>query len=252
MAWPPYFAFYAAERKRNDTDMNQQRSVRSPLHVLNGLDQEQRTLSRSQMMNHFCNGRRVSCGTGLRRLRPGRHHPEGGRDFFGPSSYPAAARRKQQGRQPRRADRCQALFAFPFSPVARSRKMNDGSLITDPADALEELAVVYPVELSEDNRWLLVHDFLLPPGYDRKHIDILMQIPPDYPISPPGVGDRIYLPADLRFRGRELASFYRRQKEMPGNWAWFCYNQIQWDIHQDNLIGFLEMIRADLTNPKTV
>jgi hypothetical protein len=117
---------------------------------------------------------------------------------------------------------------------------------------LEVLAVAYTASLSSDGRYLFIYDFLLPPGYDRATTEVLIELPPDYPLSPPGITHRIYLPPSLRYRGRRLDDLHLNVTPGWGSWAWFCYRRIDWDPLRDDLVHFLEMMRADLTNPKTL
>ena len=64
---------------------------------------------------------------------------------------------------------------------------------------VRELSYAYGVDVDEDFRFLIIRDFVLPPGYDRDWIDIWMEIPSDYPESPPGVGSsHVYVPASLK------------------------------------------------------
>jgi hypothetical protein len=75
-----------------------------------------------------------------------------------------------------------------------------------------------------------------------------VEIPDDYPESPPGVGgSHILVPSDLRFRGREPKDFHPWAG--PDGWAWWCYERIDWDPCRDNLITLLEVIRAHMTHP---
>lgn len=119
-------------------------------------------------------------------------------------------------------------------------------------DHLKLLSLAYPLSISEDQRYLIVHNFKLPPGYERHYMDILLEIPEDYPLSPPGLGSsRIYVPSPLRYDGRPLSDVYEGVAPGWGDWAWFCYQWIQWDPNQDDLVNLLEMVRADLSQPTT-
>ena len=114
---------------------------------------------------------------------------------------------------------------------------------------LRALALGYRLEITPDLQWLLVRDVRLPPGYDRSTTEVLVQLPPDYPASPPGLNGGVFVRPDLRFRGRLLDSVHQTVTPGWGAWAWFCYQQIRWNPHRDNLISFMEMVRADLTDP---
>ena len=77
---------------------------------------------------------------------------------------------------------------------------------------LKRLSEHYPLWLDDDYRFVIVQDVRLPPGYNYQNTDFLIEIPPDYPLSPPGIGDnRIYTYGDLRFQGRELVDLHSHQ-----------------------------------------
>jgi len=116
---------------------------------------------------------------------------------------------------------------------------------------LRALSTVYPLSILSDYKYVIVHNFKLPPGFNRSHIDILVEIPEDYPCSPPGVNTNICVPLDLLFKGKELKSVYKRAVAELGELGWFCYQSIDWDPNRGNLIKLMEMVRSDLTNPPT-
>jgi ubiquitin-protein ligase len=122
---------------------------------------------------------------------------------------------------------------------------------------LTKLSKYYPLWLDDDYRFVIVQDVLLPPDFNYEYTDFLIEIPPDYPLSPPGIGNyRIYTHFDLHFRGRSLRDLHlgttpKVAVQDPNQWAWFCYQQIDWNPLTDDLCVFLEMVRADLTDPPT-
>ena len=95
----------------------------------------------------------------------------------------------------------------------------------------------------------------LPSGYNRSHIPLYIEIPEDYPATPPGVGGHhVYVPRDLTFWGYKLKDMHlNRSPEEDtsglGPWAWWCYESITWNPLRDNLFSFVEMFRSDLGNP---
>lgn len=117
---------------------------------------------------------------------------------------------------------------------------------------LKALSYAYALSVSNDYRHLKVHRVKLPPGFNASHVDVLIDIPADYPMSPPGVGNsRIYLPCGLRFRGKPLEHLYEGSSNGRKEWAWFCYRGIRWNPCQDDLIRLMELNRVYLTNPLT-
>ena len=119
------------------------------------------------------------------------------------------------------------------------------------------LSQAVPIALDQAFRFAIIQRVLLPPKYNRKSTDLLIEIPRDYPLSPPGVGEyRVFVAPNLMFQGRRLRDLHpnttpRFQTPGYGPWAWLCYEHITWEPHRDDLIHLLEMIRADLTNPPT-
>ena len=121
---------------------------------------------------------------------------------------------------------------------------------------LEALSRGYPLLVDDDDRWFVAQRFRLPPGYNSRSISVLVKLPRRYPMTPPGIGAaRVFVPSSLRFHGQELRDLHPGTKPSFGprtvDWAWLCYEHIDWDPHHDDLIKFLEMVRADLTDPPT-
>lgn len=112
------------------------------------------------------------------------------------------------------------------------------------------LKVGYVVIVHENYKWFIAKDFKLPPGYNYRLTDILVEIPEDYPCSPPGVGiSHVYLNPKLRFRGRKLSDLHEYTTPGWGEWAWYCFQSIQWDMIRDDLVNFMDIIRTELSNP---
>jgi hypothetical protein len=115
---------------------------------------------------------------------------------------------------------------------------------------VRELSFAYRCELDNNYRQLVVKNFNLPPGYNFPTVEILLEIPSDYPESPPGVGgSHVYLTKGLRFRGRKPRD-YHEDTGPSDKWSWWCYSWIKWDPCKDNLVTFFELLRAHMTNPR--
>jgi ubiquitin-protein ligase len=124
--------------------------------------------------------------------------------------------------------------------------MNEKRLIND----IKQLSYIYPLAVDEENNGVIIKNFNLPKGYNRNTTSVLLEIPNNYPITPPGVGKaRIYLPMGLRFNGKTPCDYH--EYSGPDNWAWWCYEWIKWNPRIDNFVTFLELLRAHMTNPKT-
>jgi hypothetical protein len=112
---------------------------------------------------------------------------------------------------------------------------------------IAELSYYYECVLDSQWSYVIVRGVNLPPGFNQRTTDVWIALPPDYPISPPGIGDyRVFVAGGLRFRGRILADYHDGYAH---GWAYLCYRRILWDPHRDTLVRFLEMLRADLTSP---
>ncbi len=111
--------------------------------------------------------------------------------------------------------------------------------------------------LDEEYDFVIVDGVRLPPGYNMSSIPLLIELPATYPLAPPGIaGSLLFVPRKLRFGRRQLEDIHERVTptfETPGwnAWAWMCYENLEWDPFRDNLITFVEMVRTDLTDPKT-
>lgn len=120
---------------------------------------------------------------------------------------------------------------------------------------LKALSRHYVLSIDDDCRFIIVNRVRLPPGYNAEETDVLIELPEDYPLSPPGIGENyVFVPASLRFRGCRLKDIhpdvtptYSTKGRTP--WAWWCYEDIRWDPCRDDLIKFLEMLRSDMTTP---
>lgn len=110
--------------------------------------------------------------------------------------------------------------------------------------------------IDDQYEFVIVEGVALPPGYNYDAIPVLIELPPRYPMTPPGLGaHRVYVPKSLRYRHHKLEDVHPWQtpdKATPGwgPWAWWCYQQIRWNPCRDNFITFIEMLRANLTDPE--
>jgi hypothetical protein len=150
-----------------------------------------------------------------------------------------------------------------------------GNVVVDPGDhfrdmtiakrggvvnmrVLEEdvraLSYAYQVALDDDCRHLFLKDFNTPPGYNFSTIPVLLEIPFDFPESPPGVGGSLlFLPRGLRYYGRKPQDFHEEvgpAQDSGKQWGWWCYERIDWDPCHDDLITFFELLRTDMTDPR--
>jgi len=124
---------------------------------------------------------------------------------------------------------------------------------------LRNLSTVgFSLWVDERRRFVIVEGVQLPRGYDRSTFPLLIELPWMYPTVPPGVGgSSVYVPSGLRYMGASLRDVHPNTTPpflTPrwNDWAWLCYEKITWNPLRDDLVAFVEMVRSDLTNPKTL
>ena len=114
---------------------------------------------------------------------------------------------------------------------------------------LRDLSTVYPLVMDDNYESIIVKNFNLPPGYNYYQIPIWLKLSKYYPEDPPGVGkSSVYVPDDLRYKGKQPSDFHKSCG--PKGWAWWCYEEIDWNPRKDTLITFFELLRAHMTNPE--
>ena len=64
-----------------------------------------------------------------------------------------------------------------------------GSLIHSLREDLESLSIYFDLWVDDAYHFVIVQSVRLPFGYSYEKIDLLLELPADYPLSPPGVGD---------------------------------------------------------------
>ena len=86
----------------------------------------------------------------------------------------------------------------------------------------------FSLRIDDHLRFVIVEGVKLPPGYNRSHIPIIIELPTDYPMTPPGIGPNgIFVPKDLRYGGRKVLDIHgsvasRYKTPGWGRWAWMC------------------------------
>ena len=68
---------------------------------------------------------------------------------------------------------------------------------------LQDLSQYYDLWIDDWYRFVIIRGMNLPPGYNYATTDVLLELPSDYPVSPPGQGKySVMINVNLRFRGR--------------------------------------------------
>jgi len=124
---------------------------------------------------------------------------------------------------------------------------------------LEELlSRGYQVETPWTMNWVCVHGVALPGTTTGKWTDhegrmiveasVLIDIPYDFPLSPPGIGHShparaIHLPR-IYYNGGKMKDLYDCVHEP---WAWLCFQSMRWDPERDNLLSLLALVEASIS-----
>jgi hypothetical protein len=120
--------------------------------------------------------------------------------------------------------------------------------------AVQEIAVLkekYPnLEHGGNYDWVMIPDFPLPNGYNRKNTKLLFLIPLTYPHVAP---DCFYVEVGLRLVNGNFPSNYNEHMNVPvgGSWGYFSWHPEIWrpvdDYHKaDNLVSFIKAVNLRL------
>ena len=94
------------------------------------------------------------------------------------------------------------------------------------------------VEHGDNIDWILFKGFRLPCGWNRENTELLIIIPPGYPVTPP---DNFYVRNGLRIvaNGAEQvpSNYSENQSVLGGNWAQFSFHAQAWNPTPDSLEG---------------
>lgn len=107
--------------------------------------------------------------------------------------------------------------------------------------------------------WVYIPRFPLPRGWNKRHTELLIELPPTYPWTPP---TSFYMDKGLRKHGHSVAHYFEEEdlsKYSERGWAWFCLHVEEcgrggWSPTDvvtvgDNLLKYAELIRTILTKP---
>jgi ubiquitin-protein ligase len=114
----------------------------------------------------------------------------------------------------------------------------------------------FDVEAPPDHEWVVIHGVELPDpgawtdqyGNALYHTSILIDIPYDFPMSPPGVGTShpnraIHLPLILH-NGNVMSDFHECQHDP---WRWFCFEWMEWNPWHDDLLTVVALVEASIS-----
>lgn len=124
------------------------------------------------------------------------------------------------------------------------------------ARVAEELKLVTRLygasEISADQSWLLIHEWVLPAGWNRASTPLVVRLLPAYPSAPP---DNFYAAADLRTASGSTPANTSQPGDVslpPGAWLCFSWHhETNWRAstviaNGDNLATFLSSVAQRL------
>ncbi len=107
------------------------------------------------------------------------------------------------------------------------------------------------VEHGPDLHWVLFRSFCLPHGWNRQTTELLVLLPPAYPLVPP---DNFFVREGLRTTtGTPPGGYFEGQTSVLGpGWGQFSFHAQQWRpspglLDGDNLITFMMAVERRLS-----
>lgn len=108
------------------------------------------------------------------------------------------------------------------------------------------------LETGPSFEWVLIKNWQLPPGWNKPETNVLVFVPPGYPVTPP---DNFFADNDLRLSsGRQPGNTTPNQSHQGSQWLQFSYHveKADWKPHADilqghNLLTFLTGVSKRLS-----
>ena len=135
--------------------------------------------------------------------------------------------------------------------------MRNKRLIRRNLDQLSERGFI--VEAPRNLQWVCIHGLDLPGTLTGRWTDhearvivetsVLIDIPYDFPLSPPGVGyshpsRAIHLPR-IYYNGKTMKDLYECEH---APWCWLCFQSMKWDPEHDSLLSLLAMVETTISH----
>ena len=99
------------------------------------------------------------------------------------------------------------------------------------------------LEYGPDGNWILFKKFKVPPGWNQKYTELLVNIPPGYPSTPP---DNFFVPYGFKLASGQQTDAYTEAPLFLGRrWGQFSYHADgEWNPTEnvfdgDNLLSFM-------------
>jgi hypothetical protein len=82
------------------------------------------------------------------------------------------------------------------------------------------------VDVAPDDTWVIVREVVIPDGWDRRAVDVLIVIPPGYPVTPP---DNFFVPQGLRLgSGASIQNYSEPVSILAQSWGQFSFHCQDW------------------------
>jgi hypothetical protein len=116
---------------------------------------------------------------------------------------------------------------------------------------IQELMEQYPeatVTPQPSGAYLIeVHNYRMPPGWNRDVVTIIFLAPPGYPAAQP---DCFWIePGGIRLANGSTPQGSNDSNPIPGigpRGTWFSWHLQQWDANRDSLVRYLKVIKQRL------
>jgi hypothetical protein len=115
---------------------------------------------------------------------------------------------------------------------------------------VEVLRLRYPdAKTDSGSTYVLVHEIDLPAGWNRARTDVLVLVPPGYPVTPP---DNFFVPEGLRLTNGQIPTNYSEGASMLNQiWGQFSFHSQEWrpssqPCEGDSLVTYFALVEKRL------
>lgn len=120
------------------------------------------------------------------------------------------------------------------------------SLPANDLACLEARGLKHTISTEANMVCIVLHDYELPPGYDRARADLLLRLQPGFPDLPPDMW--WFDPAVRRADGQKIPATDVTEQHLGRTWQRWSrhFSGGQWKSGTDSLESFLALIRREL------
>lgn len=119
------------------------------------------------------------------------------------------------------------------------------ALLEQHLAALREEGLEVEVQAQPDGwTFVVVHKYLLPEGYAKSHVDLLVKVPPPYPNANL---DMFWVDDDLRLANGSMPANTNIEHYIGKNWLRFSWHPQNWHPARDSISTFLAFVTRRLS-----